>query len=97
MNNGDFSFHKFILEQNADELEAFAERAGTTVPYLKRHLIHKTRLPRIEMIETLVSASNGAFTKVQFIAWMYGLNASYLQDNKQNMTKFGGIKHAINP
>lgn len=94
MNSGDFSFHKFILEQKADDLEAFAERAGTTVSYLKRHLIHKTRLPRIEMIETLVSASNGAFTKVQFVAWLYGIDSAYFQAPSENMTISGGVEHA---
>ncbi|WP_336916617.1 hypothetical protein [Acinetobacter modestus] len=96
MKNSDFSFHKYILEQKPEELEAYAERAGTTVSYLKRHLIHKTRLPRIEMIETIVSASNGDFSKVQFIAWLYGLNESYLHDVNQNMTNSEEIKHAIN-
>jgi len=95
VNNSDFSFHKFVLEQKPEELEAFAMRAGTTVSYLKRHLIHRTRLPRIEMIETLVRASNGEFTKIQFIAWLYGLNVSYLQGQNENMTVSGGFEHAI--
>lgn len=96
MSKLDFSFHKFISDQSPDELEAYAERAGTTVLYLKRHLIHKTRLPRIEMIETLVNASNGAFNKIQFIAWLYELDASYLAPSPENMTISGGFKHAIN-
>ncbi|MCO9048774.1 hypothetical protein [Acinetobacter sp. UC24323] len=96
MSNSDFSFHKFISDQNPEELEAYAERAGTTVLYLKRHLIHKTRVPRIEMIETLVNASNGAFNKIQFIAWLYELDASYLAPSPENMTISGGFKHAIN-
>ncbi|MCE6001990.1 hypothetical protein ACG9WR_01340 [Acinetobacter pittii] len=96
MSKLDFSFHKFISDQSPDELEAYAERAGTTVLYLKRHLIHKTRVPRIEMIETLVNASNGAFNKIQFIAWLYELDASYLAPSPENMTISGGFKHAIN-
>lgn len=96
MSKLDFSFHKFVSEQSHDELEAYAERAGTTVLYLKRHLIHKTRVPRIEMIETLVNASNGAFSKIQFIAWLYELDASYLAPSPENMTISGGFKHAIN-
>ncbi|HGP3418200.1 TPA: hypothetical protein ACLHMH_000054 [Acinetobacter baumannii] len=96
MSNLDFSFHKFISDQSPDELEAYAERAGTTVLYLKRHLIHKTRVPRIEMIETLVNASNGAFNKIQFIAWLYELDASYLAPCSKNMIVSGGFEHAIN-
>lgn len=96
MSKLDFSFHRFVSDQSPDELEAYAERAGTTVLYLKRHLIHKTRVPRIEMIETLVNASNGAFNKIQFIAWLYELDASYLAPSPENMTISGGFKHAIN-
>ncbi|ARG16946.1 hypothetical protein R4466_04910 [Acinetobacter baumannii] len=96
MSKSDFSFHKYISNQSPEELEAYAERAGTTVLYLKRHLIHRTRLPRVEMIQTLVTASNGAFTKVQFIAWLYELDASYLDEQNENMIVSGGFKHAVN-
>jgi len=68
-----FSFHKFISDMSPAELERYALKAGTTARYLTVHLIYRSRIPRPEMMEALVHASEGAFTKVQLVHWLYHL------------------------
>lgn len=72
----DFDFHKFIINLTAEELENFASNSGTTVQYLKNHLIYKAKIPRIDTIESLVMASKGKFTKAQFVYWLYDLKVA---------------------
>lgn len=72
----DFDFHKFVIEMAPEALEKFAFDSGTTVQYIKRHLIYKRKTPRIDAIESMVIAGNGAFTKVQFVHWLYDLKVA---------------------
>lgn len=70
----DFNFNAYILKMSESDLEKFAFGSGTTTNYIKRHLIYKVKIPRPEMIDALVRASKGDFTKHQFISWLYDLN-----------------------
>lgn len=70
---GDFSFSTYILKMSDQELQDFALDSGTTPNYLKRHLIYKKKIPRPEMIDALVLAAKGDFSKHQFISWLYDL------------------------
>lgn len=70
----DFCFKEYIANMSDETLESYAQQAGTTSKYIKRSLIYKTKVPRPEMIEALASASNGDFSKEQFVAWLYDLN-----------------------
>lgn len=69
----DFNFNEYVLKMSESDLETFAFESGTTANYLKRHLIYKTKIPRPEMIEALVRASEGDFSKYQFVSWLYDL------------------------
>lgn len=69
----DFEFNEYVLKMSDSDLDKFAFDSGTTANYLKRHLIYKTKIPRPEMIEALVKASRGDFSKYQLVSWLYDL------------------------
>lgn len=73
MLNSNFNFHNYISSLSPNDLELFAVESGTTSNYIKNHLIYKTKIPRTEMIDALVHAAHGEFSKSQFIAWLYDL------------------------
>ena len=52
----------------------FSQDSGTTPNYIKRHLIYKKKIPRPEMIDALVFASSGDFSKHEFVSWLYDLS-----------------------
>ena len=57
-----------------ERLAAFASTYGTTPNYMKRGLMKKKKIPRPEMIDALVFASNGDFSKHDFVSWLYDLD-----------------------
>lgn len=73
MSYNQFNFAEFIRLMSDDELKKYANASGTTVSYLKNHLIYKKKIPRPEMIESLVSAARQQFTKQQFVHWLYDI------------------------
>jgi hypothetical protein len=72
----DFNFARYIREMSEERLNNFALDSGTTPNYIKVHLIYKKKIPRPEMIDALVSASKGDFSKHQFISWLYDLKVA---------------------
>lgn len=72
----DFSFNEYVLQMSEERLADFASKSGTTPNYIKRHLIYKKKIPRPEMIDALVIASNGDFSKHAFITWLYDLGTA---------------------
>lgn len=72
----DFDFRNYVSSLSPDVLERFAVESGTTSNYIKNHLIYKTKIPRPEMIDALVHAGHGEFSKSQFIAWLYDLKVA---------------------
>ena len=76
MNSFDFDFHEYISQLSEDELLQFAIDSGTTVKYLKGHLIYKKKIPRPDAIESMVQESKGDFSKSQFIHWLYNLEVA---------------------
>ena len=71
-----FDFHDYVSKKSDEDLKKFAQISGTTIRYIKEHLISKKKVPRLSMIESLVRAANGEFTKTQFIHWLYDLDAA---------------------
>lgn len=69
----DFNFNEYVLQMSDERLVEFASKSGTTPNYVKRHLIYKKKIPRPEMIDALVIASNGDFSKHDFVSWLYDL------------------------
>lgn len=69
----DFNFNEYVLQMSDERLAEFASGSGTTPNYIKRHLIYKKKIPRPEMIDALVFASNDDFSKHDFVSWLYDL------------------------
>jgi len=64
----------FFLGLNTGEQERFAQRAGTTVGYLRAHLIRGGRVPRPALMESLAEACKefGAeLSKEDLLAFFY--------------------------
>lgn len=76
MQKSDFDFHQFISNLSQEQLEKFAVDSGSTVNYIKFHLIYKKKIPRPETIDSVVLAARGAFTKAQFVNWLYDLKVA---------------------
>ena len=72
----DFDFAQYIRQMSEQSLINFALASGTTPNYIKAHLIYKKKIPRPEMIDALVKASHGDFSKHQFVSWLYDLKAA---------------------
>ncbi|MCO8080278.1 MULTISPECIES: hypothetical protein [Acinetobacter] len=70
----DFNFNEYILQMSDERLVKFSQDSGTTPNYIKRHLIYKKKIPRPEMIDALVFASSGDFSKHEFVSWLYDLS-----------------------
>lgn len=69
----DFNFSEYISKMSDERLFEFATESGTTPNYIERHLIYKKKIPRPEMIDALVYASQGDFSKHDFVFWLYDL------------------------
>lgn len=70
----DFDFKSYIHELTDEQLIKFANLAGTTPTYIKRHLVYRSKLPSPSLIDGLVLASNGDFTKSKLIQWLYQID-----------------------
>lgn len=53
------SFAKFVKSLSRPELEAYAQRCGTTANYITVHLLHATKEPRKKLREALANESDG--------------------------------------
>lgn len=56
------SFAKYIKSLDRSQLEAYAERCGTTANYINVHLLHATKEPRKKLREALANESEGNVT-----------------------------------
>lgn len=72
----DFCFKNYIQALTEEQLNKLAETAGTTAQYIKSHLIYRRKFPGPALIDGLVIAANGDFTKAQFIHWLYQIDAA---------------------
>lgn len=70
------------MERNADfkswwqarsdsEQEQIARAAGTTVGYIRTHLIYRRKRPTVELMKRLESACGGAFSYAQLREFFY--------------------------
>ena len=64
-------FKVFFNALPKPEQVAYASRAGTTVSYLRNHLIPGRKVPRRKLIEGLVKASRGMVTYQEVIEHFY--------------------------
>ena len=52
-------FRDFVLQQSPKQLEQYAKEAGTTVGYIKTHLLYGYKEPRKNLRKALSIASKG--------------------------------------
>lgn len=65
------SFRDFFLDMSEIERTKYAKSAGTTVGYIKTHLITKYKVPRPELMNRLVDASKGELTMSDLTDFFY--------------------------
>lgn len=65
------NFDEWFNGLSAEQQLAFATEAGTTVGYIRTHLIRANKLPQVETLENMVAASHGVFTISTLGAWFY--------------------------
>ena len=64
-------FPEFFRGLDEAQRNEYAERAGTTSDYIRVHLIHARRVPRPELMEALVLASDGQVTRNEILEHFY--------------------------
>lgn len=79
------NFRDFILKQNPEELKEYASAAGTTVGYIKTHLLYGYKEPRKNLRKALAVASNGQVSEADVLRH-FGLYPSHEASN-QNSNK----------
>lgn len=76
------NFRDFILNQSPKDLEKYAKDAGTTVGYIKTHLLYNYKEPRKTLRKALALASNGQVSETEILQH-FGLFPIQC-DNNQN-------------
>lgn len=71
----DFASYICSLEQSG-KLNDYALRAGTTVQYLTKHLKHRRKIPRKDLMESLAEQSDGAFSYPDLVKWFFQISAA---------------------
>lgn len=61
------NFRDFILKLSPEDLEKYATTAGTTVGYLKSHLLYGYKEPRKNLRKALAAASNGQVSEIEVL------------------------------
>ncbi|WP_104483713.1 hypothetical protein [Acinetobacter indicus] len=61
------NFRDFILNKSPEDLEKYAKDAGTTVGYIKTHLLYGYKEPRKKLRNALVVASNGQISEIDVL------------------------------
>ena len=61
------NFRDFILNQSPEDLEKYAKDAGTTVGYIKTHLLYCYKEPRKNLRKALSVASKGKVSEKEIL------------------------------
>lgn len=78
-------FRDFVLQQSPKQLEQYAKEAGTTVGYIKTHLLYGYKEPRKNLRKALSIASKGKVSETEILQH-FGLYP-VLNDYNQNSNK----------
>ncbi|MCO8059160.1 MULTISPECIES: hypothetical protein [Acinetobacter] len=74
------NFRDFILNKSPEDLEKYANDAGTTVGYIKSHLLYGYKEPRKKLRKALVVASKGQVSEMEILQH-FGLYPDQLNNN----------------
>lgn len=69
-----FDFKEFWQSLSSSEKKQMAEEAGTTVHYIRTHLVYKTRVPGRKTMKKLYNACisiNPEISKDQLVSFFY--------------------------
>ena len=95
MKSQKLDFYAFVTDLDKKGLLAeYAENVGTSVSYIKKHLIYRRKVPRQKLLYALVAHSNNEFSYTQLINWFHKVDESYLPVIEKNMIKNKDSKHA---
>lgn len=68
-------FRTFFFSLSADDRQQYAQKAGTTVSYIEKHFLSpnpvKRKMPRPELLDRLVNASEGELTHKELADYFY--------------------------
>lgn len=81
-------FDEWFNGLSPDQKAAYAAEAGTTVGYIRVHLIRASKIPGVDLMEKLVAASHGIFTLSGLAAWFYRKAAD--RNAKKRIANLGG-------
>ncbi|MDV2468301.1 hypothetical protein QR674_04825 [Acinetobacter chinensis] len=73
-------FRDFILKQTPEDLSKYAKDAGTTVGYIKTHLLYGYKEPRKNLRKALSTASKGQVSEAE-IHQHFGLYPASVANN----------------
>ena len=73
-------FPEFFKRLDESQRTEYAERAGTSVEYIRAHLIYARRVPRRDLLEALVMASDGQVSRKEILEHFYPPVAAPVQE-----------------
>ncbi|KCX37092.1 MULTISPECIES: hypothetical protein [Acinetobacter] len=77
------NFRDFILNKSPKDLEKYAKDAGTTVGYIKTHLLYGYKEPRKILRKALSTASNGEVSEIEVLQH-FGLYPNQVGNNQNS-------------
>lgn len=79
-------FRTFILEMTDDELEKYAKDSGTTIGYLKTHLLYGYKEPRRALRKALIKNSNGKVSELELMRHFASYSVGNVDNQNGNVT-----------
>lgn len=77
-------FRAFVLELTNIELEKYAKDSGTTVGYLKTHLLYGYKEPRRALRKALVKNSGGKVSELELMCHFASYTLSKTDNQNSN-------------
>lgn len=79
-------YDQFIERLDAEALEAYAERAGTTSGYVRAHIASRPprKIPRRALMRALWLATDGAVSWREFLAHFYGPEPIQIEEDQHD-------------
>lgn len=68
------NFREYVDEMSLEQLNKYAEAAGTTSKYIIKKLRFRYVMPKVSTISALAKASEGQFSEHELVLWFAGYN-----------------------
>ncbi len=76
-------FRQFVITMTPNELEKYVKEVGTTVGYLKSHLLYGYKEPRKKLRKALSVHSNGKVSEAEILEH-FGLFTGNIENNQND-------------